>query len=244
MHRFFVEPYDIQGEIITVKGTDVNHIRNVLRMKHGEQAEIHDGTGKRYQCVLKEAEEKQVLFRIREYEQDDRELSSKIYLFQGLPKGDKMEFIIQKAVELGVYEVVPVGMHRCVVKLDEKRAGKKLVRWNSIAEAAAKQSGRSRVPAVHSVLSFQEALEYADLLDVILVLYEKEENMRETKQIMKKILPGQSVGIFVGPEGGFEEWEAEQAVRGRARTVSLGRRILRTETAGLAALAILMYHLE
>ena len=172
------------------------------------------------------------------------ELSSKVYLFQGLPKADKMELIIQKAVELGVYEIVPVAAKRCVVKLDDKKAKKKIERWQQIAESAAKQAGRGVIPEVKDVLSFKEALKYAKDLDVVLIPYELAEGMKETKQLISEIKPGQSVGIFIGPEGGFERAEVEQAMEAGAKPITLGRRILRTETAGLTILSVLMFQLE
>ena len=174
----------------------------------------------------------------------DTELSSRVYLFQGLPKGDKMELIIQKAVELGVYEVIPVETKRTVVKLDAKKAEKKVSRWNEIAKSAAKQSGRGIVPQVTRVMRYAEAAEYAKELDVVLVPYELAEGMDCTRKIIEGICPGQSVGIFIGPEGGFEKAEVQAAADKGARVITLGRRILRTETAGLTTLSILMYHLE
>lgn len=244
MHHFFAEPSQIQEGRVTIVGTDVNHMKNVLRMKPGEQAEISDGDGLRYLCVLEKFEEETIVFRIEDVEADAAELSSKIYLFQGLPKSDKMELIIQKAVELGAYEVIPVTTKRAVVKLDEKKAVKKVQRWNTIAEGAAKQSGRSLIPKVHQVLTFSEALTYAQKLDVRLIPYEKARGMEVTRQAVETIKAGQSVGIFIGPEGGFEEAEVEQAQAAGALPISLGKRILRTETAGLAVLSVLMYHLE
>lgn len=244
MHHFFAEPSQIQEGRVTIVGTDVNHMKNVLRMKPGEQAEISDGDGLRYLCVLEKFEEETIVFRIEDVEADAAELSSKIYLFQGLPKSDKMELIIQKAVELGAYEVIPVTTKRAVVKLDEKKAVKKVQRWNTIAEGAAKQSGRSLIPKVHQVLTFSEALTYAQKLDVRLIPYEKARGMEVTRQAVEAIKAGQSVGIFIGPEGGFEEAEVEQAQAAGALPISLGKRILRTETAGLAVLSVLMYHLE
>lgn len=244
MHHFFAEPSQIADGIVTITGADVNHMKNVLRMKPGEKAEISGGDGLRYLCVLEAFTEESVQLRIEDVEADAAELPSKIYLFQGLPKSDKMELIIQKAVELGAYEIVPVATKRAVVKLDEKKAAKKVQRWNAIAEGAAKQSGRSLVPEIHEVMTFADALKYAKELDVRLIPYEKAEGMEVTKQAVEAILPGQSVGIFIGPEGGFEEAEVEQARAEGALPVSLGRRILRTETAGLAVLSVLMYHLE
>lgn len=244
MHHFFAEPSQIHDGRVTIVGTDVNHMKNVLRMKAGEQAEISDGDGLRYHCVLENFAEETIVFRIEDVEADAEELPSKIYLFQGLPKSDKMELIIQKAVELGAYEVIPVATKRAVVKLDEKKSVKKVQRWNAIAEGAAKQSGRSIIPKVHEVLTFSEALTYAQTLDVRLIPYEKANGMQATRQAVESIRPGQSVGIFIGPEGGFEEAEVEQAEAIGVLPISLGKRILRTETAGLAVLSILMYRME
>ena len=165
-------------------------------------------------------------------------------MFQGLPKGDKMEWIVQKAVELGAYSVVPFAARRSVVKLDEKKAAKKQARWQAIAKGAAEQSGRGIVPEIQSVQTLGEALKTAEELDVILIPYELEEGMKETTRVIENIEPGQSVGIFIGPEGGFEEEEVELAKAAGAYPVTLGKRILRTETAGLTALSILMYYLE
>lgn len=244
MHQFFVTPMQVREDRIYIEGQDVNHIKNVLRMKVGEQLKISDGNNKRYLCEIEEMTAQEVCVHIVEEQQVNTELSSKIYLFQGLPKGDKMELIVQKAVELGVYEVIPVATKRAVVKLDEKKAAKKVERWNTIAESGAKQSGRNVIPKVANVMSYKEALAYAKELDVILIPYELAEGMAETKQVISDIKKGESVGIFIGPEGGFETAEVEQAMESGAKAITLGRRILRTETAGLTTLSILMYHLE
>lgn len=219
-------------------------MKNVLRMKIGEQVEISDGDSRKYLCEIEEFEPEAVRLRILEELAADTELPSKLYLFQGLPKSDKMELIIQKAVELGAFEVIPVATKRAVVKLDAKKAAKKVERWNSISESAAKQAGRSIVPEVTEVLTFTQALEKAKALDVTLVPYELAKGMSETKQIISQIKPGQSVGIFIGPEGGFEETEISQAMEMGAKPITLGKRILRTETAGLTILSILMFALE
>ena len=174
----------------------------------------------------------------------ENELPSKLYLFQGLPKSDKMELIIQKAVELGVWEVIPVATKRAVVKLDQKKAAKKRERWSGISESAAKQAGRNVIPEIKQVMNFQEALSYAKSLDVLLIPYELAEGMQATKERIQAIQPGQSVGIFIGPEGGFEQEEVKLAMEAGAYPITLGRRILRTETAGMTMLSVLMYHLE
>jgi 16S rRNA (uracil1498-N3)-methyltransferase len=244
MHHFFVTPEQVRESHIYIEGSDVNHVKNVLRMKLGEELEICDGNNKKYLCEIEEMTSDYVCALIKEEMSSDTELPSKLYLFQGLPKSDKMELIIQKAVELGAYEIIPVATKRAVVKLDDKKASKKVERWNSIAEGGAKQSGRSFIPEVTSVMSFKEALDYAGKLDVVLIPYELAEGMAETKQIISAIEPGQSVGIFIGPEGGFEISEVESAMAAGAKAITLGKRILRTETAGLTTLSILMYHLE
>lgn len=244
MQHFFVTPDQVKEENIYIEGSDVNHMKNVLRMRVGEEALISDGNNRTYRCAVQEYEEGTAVLRILERGLVDTELPSHIYLFQALPKQDKMELIVQKAVELGVYQVIPVATKRCVVKLDEKKAAKKVDRWQQIAESAAKQAGRGYVPEVHPVMNYREALEYAGNLDVVLIPYELADGMRETKQIIESIKPGQTIGIFIGPEGGFEQEEVEKAVVSGAKAITLGRRILRTETAGLTTLSVLMFHLE
>ena len=246
MQRFFVEPHQIDEEAhqIHITGSDVNHISNVLRMKTGEELWISDGSKYEYRCTIESFEPDEVLLHIVYSQEPEYELPCRIYLFQGLPKADKMELIIQKAVELGAYEIIPVETKRCVVKLDGRKSAKKTARWQQISESAAKQSKRMLIPNVHEVLTFREALKYAESMDVRLVPYELARGMLETKEILSAIQPGQSVGIFIGPEGGFEEKEIETAIEGGAKPITLGRRILRTETAGLAILSVLMFQLE
>lgn len=246
MQRFFVEPHQIDeaAHQIHIIGTDVNHISNVLRMKQGEEVWISDGGQKEYLCAIEAFSADEVLLHIIYAQEPDYELPSRIYLFQGLPKADKMELIIQKAVELGAYEIIPVETKRCVVKLDGKKAAKKVERWQQIAESAAKQSKRMLIPNVHQVLSFKEALKYAESMDIRLIPYELAKGMQETKEILAAIEQGQSIGIFIGPEGGFEEKEVEAAISEGAKPITLGKRILRTETAGLAILSVLMFQLE
>ena len=244
MHHFFVTPQQISGDKIRIEGGDVNHMKNVLRMKLHEKAEISDGESRTYLCEVEAYEEDVAVLHILEEMEADTEPVSKLYLFQGLPKSDKMELIVQKAVELGVYQVIPVAMKRSVVRLDDKKAAKKADRWNSIAESAAKQAGRSRIPEVTMPLSYNEALKMAEELDVTLLPYELAGGMEVTREVIRQIKSGQSVGIFIGPEGGFEPEEVDAAVSMGAKVITLGRRILRTETAGLATLAVLMFELE
>lgn len=245
MYRFFVEPEQVGEKEITITGSDVNHIKNVLRMKPEETILISSGESLEYTCYIRELKEEEIIAHIMYVQESGYELPSRLYLFQGLPKSDKMELIIQKAVELGVHEIIPVASKRAVVKLDEKKEEKKRTRWQAISESAAKQSKRMYVPEVKKVMSFSQAVEYAGQLDVVLVPYELAKGMGETREIIGKIKKGQSVGIFIGPEGGFEEAEVELAVeKANAKAITLGKRILRTETAGLTVLSILMFTLE
>ena len=247
MYQFFVEPdqIDVAGKSVIIRGADVNHIKNVLRMRPGEEVAVSNGIdGREYRCGILALEEDCVRLELRFIKEDGVELPAKIYLFQGLPKADKMELIIQKAVELGAFQVIPVAMKRSVVRLDDKKAAKKADRWNSIAESAAKQAGRSRIPEVTMPLSYREALKMAEELDVTLLPYELAGGMEVTREVIRQIKSGQSVGIFIGPEGGFEPEEVDAAVSMGAKVITLGRRILRTETAGLATLAVLMFELE
>lgn len=244
MQHFFVSPQQVKEEKIYVEGSDVNHIKNVLRMKLGEKLTVNDGEGWQYLCEVESYEADMAVLHIVEKSKAETELSSRIYLFQGLPKQDKMELIVQKAVELGAYQVIPVSTKRAVVKLDAKKAGKKVERWKQIAVSAAKQAGRGIVPTVGEVCTYAQALKMAEELDVVLIPYELAEGIEETKKIIAGIRPGQSVGVFIGPEGGFEEEEVKLAMEAGAKPVTLGRRILRTETAGLTTLSLLMFHLE
>lgn len=245
MYQFFVEPSQIQGNKIIITGKDVNHIRNVLRMKPGEEISVKNGSeDKEYRCGIEELGEEEIICELRFIKEEGVELPSKIYLFQGLPKGDKMELILQKAVELGVYEVIPVASKRAVVKLDEKKEEAKVRRWNKIAESAAKQSGRSVIPQVTVVMSFKEALTFAGGFEVKVIPFEHARGMDGTRQEFGRIGPGMDVGIFIGPEGGFEDEEIALAASAGVRAVSLGRRILRTETAGLMVMSVIGYLLE
>ena len=243
MYQFFVEDAQISEKDVVIEGSDVNHIKNVLRMKCGEKIRISSAAGRNFYCEIAELSGEVVRADIIEELEEDTELPNKIYLFQGLPKSDKMELIVQKAVELGVHEIIPVAMKNCVVKLDDKKAASKVNRWQEIAKSAAKQSKRSLIPVVEMPMSYKLAVERAKELDVVLVPYENERGMQATRELMAAIEPGQSIGIFIGPEGGFDSSEVE-FVRENAHLISLGNRILRTETAGLATLAMLIYQLE
>lgn len=243
MDQVFAEDENFADGLVRIEGGEYRHLKSVLRKKAGDEVRICRRSGGAYICKIEEITDEAIFARIEDMEDDYAELSSRIVLFQGLPKGDKMEWIIQKAVELGASEIVPLAMKNCVVKLDEKRAAKKVSRWQSIAEAAAKQSKRSLLPKVHDIMNFSAALEYAKELDQVFLPYEHARGMQETKEVLSQLQKGESVGIFIGPEGGYDPKEIKEASE-IGKVISLGGRILRTETAGLTALSILMYHIE
>ena len=218
-------------------------VKNVLRMREGEKLFVNcSGTG--YLCCIDGFNDGTAVCRILEENALDTALPIKIYLFQGLPKSDKMELIIQKAVELGAFKIVPTEMSRCVVRLDDKKKRSKRERWQSIAESAAKQCKLNYIPEVCDVLSFDKALELAKTLDLVLVPYESKNGMQDTKSALSLIKSGMSIGIFIGSEGGFEPSEIEDLEKIGAKVVSLGKRILRTETAAITALSMCMLYAE
>lgn len=245
MHQFFVEPSQIQDKCVYIYGKDVNHIKNVLRMKIGEEISVSNGVdGKEYRCSVLELQEEEVVCELRFVKEDALELPAKVFLFQGLPKADKMELIVQKAVELGVYEIIPVSTNRTIVKLDAKKSKSKVIRWQGIAEAAAKQSKRAIIPEIKMPMTFQEALKYAENMDIKLIPYEMAEGMDKTRSLISNIKKNNSVAVFIGPEGGFSEEEIFMAVERGILPITLGKRILRTETAGMCILSFLVYQLE
>lgn len=243
MYNFFVTPDKREQNRFFISGSDFNHIKNVLRMAEGEEFFV-SCEGSSHLCRISGFMGESVVAEIIEENCNNTELPIKIYLFQGLPKSDKMELIIQKAVELGVCKVVPCEMSRCVVKLEEKKKKSKKERWQAISESAAKQSKRNTVPEIMDVMSFKQALEFSKKLDILLVPYENARGMAATKEALSKIKSGMSVGIFIGPEGGFDESEIALAESAGALTVSLGERILRTETAAITAVGMCMLYAE
>ena len=246
MLHLFADPSDVQDELLTITGPEVNHIRNVMRLKPGEEISVSiGGDGKEYRYGIESYTEDSVLCRLRFVKDKEVELPVKVLLFQGLPKADKMDLIVQKAVELGAAEIIPVSMERCVVKLDAGKSAKKTARWQTIAESAASQSRRSIIPRILAPMSMKEAVEYAkEQTEVRVIPYELQEDDGSVKQYLESLKEGQSVSIFIGPEGGFAPGEVELAKEAGIRPISLGRRILRTETAGLAILSWLIYILE
>lgn len=245
MNRFYVEQNQIGDQNIIITGSDVNHIKNVLRKKIGDEIVVCNGQGMDYTCTIDSIENSEVHVKIDQQAATDTELPSKLYLFQGLPKKDKMELIVQKAVELGVYQIIPVMMKRTIVKLeDKKKELKKIDRWQTIATNAAKQSNRGMIPEVKEVMTFKEAMEFAKTLEYSIMPYENEKDLLTSKEAIKMSHGKSSIGIFIGPEGGFDPMEVDLATETGIVPISLGRRILRTETAGLAVVSILMFELE
>ena len=241
MPKFFFNKNDISREQVQLFGEDEKHIKTVLRAREGEEIILCDGEGMDYQCRIASLE-RGVLLDILSKDVCETEPKTKITLYQGLPKADKMELIIQKCVELGVDRIVAVSTERAIVKLDKKET-KKLERWQKIAEAAAKQSGRGKIPEIgQQVLKFKEAVAEAKELDGAIIPYEREQEtgIRQFVQNFK----GESVGVFIGPEGGFADEEIALAQENGITPITLGKRILRTETAGMTTTAILLYELD
>lgn len=243
MHNFFVGENNRNGDFYYINDADFNHIKNVLRMKAGDTFLV-SLNGKSDLCVLEEFTQDSVIAKIEEENYHDTSLPIKLYLFQGLPKSDKMELVIQKAVELGAEGIIPVEMSRCVVKIEEKKKQSKQSRWQSISESAAKQSKRTVIPEVFPIMSYKQAMKKAEEMDVFIVPYESKDGMKSTKEALAKIKKGMSVGILIGPEGGFEEKEIQEAESAGGIAVSLGKRILRTETAAITALSMCMLYSE
>lgn len=245
MFQFFVENSQVDGNIVKIYDNDFHHMKQVIRLKEQEKfrVSIIDGKQKSFYCRLQSYESDCAIGEILNDEVSDTELKGRIFLFQGLPKNDKMEFIIQKAVELGVDTIIPVSMKHCVVKLDEKKEKSKQLRWQLIADTAAKQSKRSKIPTIMDVMSFNEAVDYSNHLDLVCLPYENEDGIKSTQTFLKKIKEDSFVGIFIGPEGGFATNELNFLPPFVDR-ISLGKRILRTETAAIITVAMVMLEME
>ena len=243
MYNFFVENTAKKDGRYFIAGADYNHIKNVLRMNMGEQFLV-SCEGVSDLCELESIESDTVVAKIIKTNYQSTNLPINIHLFQGLPKSDKLELIIQKAVELGVATVTPVSMKRSIVKIDDKKKKSKRERWQAIAEAAAKQSKRTAVPEVCDILSYKEFIARAKELDLLLVPYECADGMSATKTALSEIKSGMNVGIIIGPEGGFEQKEIEDALEIGGKVISLGSRILRTETAAITTIAMCMLYSE
>ena len=243
MFNFFIEEGNRHNNRYMIDGADFNHIKNVLRMKIGDEFLVSENNVSNL-CRIESLENECVIAEIIEERFQDTNLPIKIFLFQGLPKSDKMELIIQKSVELGAEGIIPVEMNRCVVKLDDKKKKSKTERWQSIAESAAKQSKRTSIPEIYNVMNFKDAVKKASELDLFIVPYECKDGMESTKNALKTIKSGMSVGIMIGPEGGFELNEIDYAINAGGIPVSLGKRILRTETAAITAVGMCMLYAE
>lgn len=245
MYRFYVSADQLAEKEVFISGGDVNHIKNVLRLEVGDWIVACDGNGTDYVSRIQSICSDEVVASIEKVQPTGTELPVRITLFQGMPKKDKLELIIQKAVELGACEIVPVMTKRTVVKLsEEKKINKRLERWQSIAYAAAKQCDRGIIPTVHKPVSYEEALAMADQLDYNVIPYELQTGMEEARKIVDQACKQRSIGIFIGPEGGFEPEEVERAMTRNIHPMTLGKRILRTETAGMALLSILMFQMQ
>ena len=243
MYNFFVNDDCRQGDRYVITGADHNHIKNVLRMKVGDTILI-SANGKSNLCEIEIIDNDEIVAPIIEEDYQNTELPLQIHLFQGLPKSDKMELIIQKAVELGVYSITPIEMKRCIVKLDDKKKKSKQTRWQAISESAAKQSKRNTIPEINETVSYKAALNAAKELDLLLVPYENEDGILSTKEALAELKEAKSVGIIIGPEGGFDDAEIEAAKNSDGRIISLGKRILRTETAAITAVGMCMLYTE
>lgn len=248
MPKFFVAENQIDNNKITIIGDDVNHIKNVLRQKSGDKITICDTSKEQdYLCEIDKIEEKSIDCNIIEKLENNTESNVKVTIFQGLPKADKMELVIQKSVELGVYDITPLQMKRCVVKLNEKDKLKKIQRWQKISEVAAKQCGRNIIPKVNNIVNVKEVCNLCNEYDIVLIAYENEKEntlKKELKNLKKLDKEEIKVAVIIGPEGGIAPEEIEMFEENGAKIITLGNRILRTETVALSVLSIIMYELE
>lgn len=247
MYKFFVKENQIEDKKVQITGEDVNHIKNVLRLQKGETIQVcSTDTATSYVVKILEFNSANVLGEILEECLETTETSILLHIFQGLPKQEKMEAIIQKATEIGVSDITPVKMERCVVKLDEKTESKKIERWQKIAEVAAKQSKRDKIPQVHSCVSFKNIYEKLEKYDIVIVAYEEETNV-SIKQVLKSVSKEEQnkIAVLIGPEGGISKEEIEfLKTIPNTRVVTLGKRILRTETAPIVLASVIMYEFD
>lgn len=248
MPKFFVKQEQIIENKINIIGQDVNHIKNVLRLKENDEIDICNiDKEETYKCKIEKIDNESIVCNILEKEKVQKEASIDITIFQGLPKADKMELIIEKCTELGVKEITPVSLKRCVVKLDEKDKVKKIVRWQKIAETAAKQSGRDAILKVNNVINIDNVCNLIPKYDIVLVAYEdeKDNSLKQELENLKKTSKHElKIGVIIGPEGGLEKDEVDILKQAGAKIVTLGRRILRTETASIVIASILMYEFD
>ena len=240
MHRFFTDRNSICGDTVKISGDDAHHISKVLRLKEDDEIIVCDKEGTDYHCSIKLISKDEVEAWILKKETSSSEPPIRITLYQGVPKGDKLESVIQKCVELGAFKIVPVAMKRSVAVIKDKE--KKKVRMQRIAQEASKQCQRAVVPEVSEVLSFKEALLHAQENDLKLLPYEAE-NKNKLKDILKENKNSKTIAVFIGPEGGFDEEEISLARQSGFQILTLGPRIMRTETAPLACISAIMYEI-
>lgn len=246
MYKFFVTEDQIEENQIIIKEEDVNHIKNVLRLEKCEKIEIANITnGCQYLSQIIELNSNTIKCEIIEQLDSTRETGLYLHIFQGLPKAEKLETIIQKTIEIGVCEITPVMMQRCVVKLDDKVKERKMIRWRKIAEVAAKQSKRDQIPKINNPINLKNIYEKLENYDIVLVAYENETE-NKIKRILQQITVKQKmrIAVIIGPEGGLEEQEVQDLIKKGAKTISLGTRILRTETAPIVLSSIIMYEFD
>lgn len=246
MPKFFITQKQIYENNINIIGEDVKHIANVLRKQIGDKINIcNKDTSENFLCEILNLNKENIECKIIEKLENETESNIDITIFQGLPKAEKMELIIQKCTELGAKTFIPVNMERCIVKLDSKSEGKKMERWQKIAETAAKQSGRNTIPKVENLINLEKLCNLIKKYDIVLLAYENEQNYT-LKKALKSLENKESfkIGIIIGPEGGIEKTEVELLNNAGAKVITLGKRILRTETVGIAMSSMIMYELE
>ncbi len=239
MSKFFIPRENIEEKYLIINGEDVNHITKVLRLKIGDKILCCDGMGNDYSARISEYDKKEIRCEILEKFKADTEPPLKVILIQGVPKAAKMDYIIQKTTELGISEIYPCEMSRCVAKIENN---KKIERWQKIAREAAKQSGRAVIPVVHNPINISGAIEILKSSDIAFVPYECEEESYLRPILINSVSP-KTVAFLIGPEGGFDKSEIDKIIENDIHTVSLGKRILRTETAGEAVLSMVMYEI-
>lgn len=252
MPKFFIKEEQVKDNKIIIKGQDVNHIKKVLRAKIGDELQICNSENREnFLCDIENINNEDILCIIKQKLEEHVESNIDVTIFQGLPKADKMEYIIQKAVELGVYDITPVEMKRCVVKIDSKDREKKILRWQKISEVASKQCGRDIIPKINDLINIKNICDFIKNYDIVLVAYEneKENTLKEQLENLKECIRVDNdkkikIGVVIGPEGGLEEKDVELLKESGAKIITLGKRILRTETVALNVLSIIMYELE
>lgn len=243
MPKFFAAREKITENQIIIDTEDVSHISRVLRLSEGDVLTVCDSQGTDYEAEIVSLGQREIVCKINSRSASASEPNIRVTLFQGLPKASKMEYIIQKTTELGITEIVPAKLSRCVVKIDNKKdEAKKLERWQKISESAAKQSGRGIIPKISQIMTLDEIIEKSKEFDLFFVPYECEEQ-KKLREVLLSKKDVKSVGFLIGPEGGFDIAETEKLRNAGIDTVTLGKRILRTETAGEAVLAMTMYEI-